>query len=363
MSLAPSHAGRSTPGGISRPTAARTLAYFYLAGAALVAVMVALPERQGGLAGQLAVGAAAGLTGAFLLVYPERIPRGGIHALLALGTVMVTALTAFEGTTGGVYVFYVWVALEAFYLLRRLDAAAEVAFAATAYGGVLLISPGPRPLHEWVIAMGVGVVAGVLLSVQRGRIDLLVASLDDAARTDPLTGLLNRRAFEELFEGEIERVTHSGGRLSVLLGDLDGFKGMNDRFGHEAGDAALVRVADDMIKWKRKVDTPARVGGEEFALVLPDTDERGAFLVAERLRRAAHRSFAEHPMPLTISFGVATFPEHGEDIRGLMRSADRALYAAKDLGKDRTAIYSAEVARVLARASARRGAASSSWRR
>ena len=130
---------------------------------------------------------------------------------------------------------------------------------------------------------------------------------------------------------------------------------MNDRFGHEAGDAALCQVAEDMLKWKRRVDTPARIGGEEFALLLPDTDERGAFLVAERLRRATHRSFAEDPLGLTISFGVATYPEHGEDLRALMRAADRALYAAKDLGKDRTAIYSAEVARVLARASGSQG--------
>ncbi len=143
----------------------------------------------------------------------------------------------------------------------------------------------------------------------------------------------------------------TGGRLSVLIGDLDGFKAVNDRFGHEAGDAVLCQVADDMLKWKRKIDTPARIGGEEFVAAPPDTDERGAYLVAERLRRATHRSFAEYPLPVTISFGVATQPEHGDDLRSLLRAADRALYAAKDLGKDRTAIFSAEVARVLARAS------------
>ena len=215
--------------------------------------------------------------------------------------------------------------------------------------------PDDRPVQHWLLVVGVGIVAGVLVAYQRGRIDALVASLDDAARTDPLTGLLNRRAFEELFEKELDRVHRSDGSLSVLLGDLDGFKAVNDRFGHEAGDAALCRVAEDMLKWKRRVDTPARIGGEELALLLPDTDERGAFLVAERLRRATHRSFAEDPMGLTISFGVATFPAHGDDLRSLMRAADRALYAAKDLGKDRTAIYSPEVARVLARASGSQG--------
>ena len=242
-------------------------------------------------------------------------------------------------------------ALEAFYFHGRAWAIAQVGIQAVAYAAVLAVLPGDRPVENWVLMVGVGIVTGAVAAYQRGKISTLVASLDDAARTDPLTGLLNRRAFEELFELELERVHRTGGRVSVLIGDLDGFKAVNDSFGHEAGDAVLAKVADDMLKWKRKIDTPARIGGEEFAVLLPDTDERGAYLVAERLRRATHRSFAEYPMPVTISFGVATQPEHGDDLRSLLRAADRALYAAKDLGKDRTAIFSAEVARVLARAS------------
>jgi HD-GYP domain-containing protein (c-di-GMP phosphodiesterase class II) len=92
----------------------------------------------------------------------------------------------------------------------------------------------------------------------------------------------------------------------------------------------------------------ARMGGEEFALLLPDTDERGAFLVAERLRRAVQRTFSETPLPITISFGIASWPDHGEETELLLRAADQALYAAKDLGKDRTVIYSAEVSGMLA---------------
>ena len=92
----------------------------------------------------------------------------------------------------------------------------------------------------------------------------------------------------------------------------------------------------------------ARVAGEEFALLLPETDERGAFIVAERLRRATHRSFAEATAGVKFSFGVATAPGHGTDGVGLLLSADRATAAAKDLGGDRTVIYSDEVARTLA---------------
>ena len=350
-------AARTLPNGImSRPAMARTLSYFYLAGGTLVLASLALPYGTDNLAGQAAVALAAYLAGAILYLLPERLPWAVIPATLALGTVLVSALVLCEGDGGSFYgLFYLWVAVESFYLLSRVGAAVQVGFMGLAYAGVLAVVPDDRPVQHWLLVVGVGIVAGVLVAYQRSRIDALVASLDDAARTDPLTGLLNRRAFEELFEKELDRVHRSDGSLSVLLGDLDGFKAVNDRFGHEAGDGVLRQVAEDMLKWKRRVDTPARIGGEELALLLPDTDERGAFLVAERLRRATHRSFAEDPMGLTISFGVATFPAHGDDLRSLMRAADRALYAAKDLGKDRTAIYSPEVARVLARASGSQG--------
>jgi diguanylate cyclase (GGDEF)-like protein/putative nucleotidyltransferase with HDIG domain len=195
------------------------------------------------------------------------------------------------------------------------------------------------------------VVAGLIVAYMRDRIERLVHRLTDAARTDPLTGLLNRRAFEELFELELERARRGGRNLSVLVGDLDGFKQVNDRLGHAAGDAALERLAADLEKWKRRIDAAARVGGEEFALLLPETDERGAFLVAERLRRAVLRTFSDDPLPITISFGLASWPEHGDDPELLMRAADQALYAAKDLGRDRSVIYSAEVASMLGRGS------------
>ena len=357
MGVGRSRAERALPDGImGRGAMARTLSYFYLAGGTLVLASLALPYDHERIAGQIAVSVVAYLAGAALFLLRERLPKIAIPVALALGTVLVTALVWCEGNGASFFgLFYLWVAVEAFYLLSRPGAALQMGLVAAAYGGVLATLPDDRPVQHWLMVVGVGIVAGVLVAYQRGRIDALVASLDDAARTDPLTGLLNRRAFEELFENELERAHRSNGRLSVLLGDLDGFKGVNDRFGHEAGDGVLRQVAEDMLKWKRRVDTPARIGGEEFSLLLPETDERGAFLVAERLRRATHRSFAEDPLGVTISFGVATYPDHGQDLRALMRAADRALYAAKDLGKDRTAIYSPEVARVLARASGSQG--------
>jgi len=200
------------------------------------------------------------------------------------------------------------------------------------------------PLLPYACALA---LAGFALRQHR-RIAALRARISNTARTDPLTGLLNRRALEEMLDTELERATRADRPLSVIVGDLDSFAAVNERHGHAAGDSALQLVAGDCLKWKRRIDQAARIGGEEFALLLPETDERGAFIVAERLRRATHRTFAEAAVPLTISFGVASSPAHGTDPVGLLRAADRAVAAAKDLGSDRTVIYSDEVARTLA---------------
>ena len=190
------------------------------------------------------------------------------------------------------------------------------------------------------------ILAGVAVR-QRGRLSALRTRIADANRTDPLTGLINRRAFEELLELELERAERGGRPMSVIVGDIDGFRHVNEQDGHAAGDAALQSIAGNALKWKRRIDVAARIGGEEFALLLPETDERGAFIVAERLRRAAHRSFAEATVGVKFSFGVATAPGHGGDPVELLRAADQAVAAAKDLGGDRTVIYSDEVARAL----------------
>src|ERR671917_147359 len=158
-------------------------------------------------------------------------------------------------------------------------------------------------------------VALVLLTVvfrQRRQIVALVERLSEASRTDQLTGLLNRRAFEELLGFELDRSRRTGRPVSVIVGEIDGMGQLNAERGHAAGDVALQQVAMDMSKWKRRIDSAGRIGGEKFGVLLPETDEQGAFLVAERLPRAARRSLAQDALPLTISFGVASYPEHGE---------------------------------------------------
>ena len=337
-------------GPLDRPAMARTLGLLYLSGAVLGLAALVVPLRPG--ANVPALLAVAGLTlcsAAAFFFGAKRLPPGAIHAGLALGTVLISAGIYFDGhasSVGGL--LYVWVSMLAFYFYDRLRALPQLVFIGASFAVVVSVLPAEVPFQRWLLTVGTAAFGGLVVSYLRDRINELVLRLTDAARTDPLTGLLNRRALEELFEVELERSRRTGRPLSVVVGDLDGFKAVNDHLGHHAGDRALHQVATELTKWKRRIDVAARMGGEEFALLLPETDERGAFLVAERLRRATQRCFGDDlKLPLTISFGVASYPDHGDDSEMLLHSADRALYAAKDLGKDRTVIYSAEVAQML----------------
>jgi diguanylate cyclase (GGDEF)-like protein len=196
-----------------------------------------------------------------------------------------------------------------------------------------------------VAALAFGVILALLALVvyQRRQVARLAARLSDAARIDPLTGLLNRSAFDELLDAELERSRRGGRPLSLLVGHVDG---LGLAAARRAGDAVLELVGRDLRKWKRRIDTAGRIGREEFALLLPDTDAGAAFLVAERLRRAAHRTFADEPMPVTISFGVAGHPDHGGEAGALLKAAERAMAAAKELGGDRSVVYHADEATV-----------------
>src|SRR5204862_6568243 len=127
-------------------------------------------------------------------------------------------------------------------------------------------------------------VVGILMAALRSRVDRLLNELAAVARTDSLTGLVNRREFEERFGAEVERSTRTGRPLSILVLDLDWFKEFNDRFGHSAGDRALTLLAEALRRATRTSDVLARLGGEEFAVLAPETDEKEGLLLAERLR-------------------------------------------------------------------------------
>ncbi len=165
------------------------------------------------------------------------------------------------------------------------------------------------------------------------------------AFTDFLTGLKTRGYFEQQLELEIKRSERKKTQFALLMADIDHFKQLNDRYGHHAGDQVLRDVAALLMKDMREVDTVARYGGEEFVLILPETGEAGAMLVAERLRRAVEqaRFFAGSPTApehLTISIGIGVFDTDAQFKRELIEAADAALYVAKGSGRNSVILYS-----------------------
>ena len=167
-------------------------------------------------------------------------------------------------------------------------------------------------------------------------------SCQEAAFTDHLTGLANRRRFERQLEREVARTERYGHPFCLLLIDVDDFKGVNDAHGHEAGDEALRRVANVIQSGTRGIDTGARIGGDEFAVILPETALARGLEVAERLRAAISSVEVEQGGRVTASIGVAELPmcaRGGDDLRA---AADAALYEAKRAGRDRTARAPAE---------------------
>jgi diguanylate cyclase (GGDEF)-like protein len=208
-----------------------------------------------------------------------------------------------------------------------------------------LIDAGVRPYQQRVIYAAAGSFALlVLLGLLFGR--PIVRSLGDFRRvasqavTDALTGLANRRSFDEELMLEWRRAARVGDPLALILADLDDFKKVNDTHGHQVGDEVLRKVGETLGSALRQVDMAARYGGEEFAVIVPETDLDGAVKLAERLRTELLKAQVElpdgTPLRVTASFGVAI---NGELARAeeLIAAADEALYEAKHAGKNRVA--------------------------
>lgn len=217
---------------------------------------------------------------------------------------------------------------------------------------VFLLSPyltlmnWPSLFAFFVFTAAIGISSGYmnrrqLEQIERQHRQLLEreALLRDLSIKDPLTGLYNRRYMEESFDREIESARRKGRSLAVILADVDNFKAINDTYGHVAGDLVLGYVADFFIENIRGSDIACRYGGDEFVLILPECPCREAAEKAEFMRRSISeteiRLQGQTLRGLTLSFGVAAFPENGSVREELVASADAALYSAKQAGKNR----------------------------
>jgi diguanylate cyclase (GGDEF)-like protein len=283
------------------------------------------------------------LIGLLCLIFARRLPASWItpELIVAMGFVSAGVLVSGEADSPFALI-YIWIAVVSWYFqpLRVAIGLTVLTVVVSAVTMAVAANPEDNAASWWLFVMAtLGAVSG-LAAVLRRRADQLVAALTDAASRDPLTGLLNRAAFEERADAELARARRHGLRFAVVLGDLDRFKCLNDNFGHRRGDEALRRFSALCSAATRAEDIVARVGGEEFALVLPGTDEAGALALGERLRKALHVGVtAPDGTPITASFGVSSYPEHGDDIKTLLHNADRAMYTAKSLGRDRTVAF------------------------
>ena len=337
---------------------ARVLSGLFAAGATLALLTLLLPHgSRASEAGLLGVVASAYLTAVLLFWRAGAVSRSALPPALASGALHITAVAYFSGQAPSPLVFfYLWIFLYSAYFFSRRETAVQIGLTGFAYAGLLAVRPPDTGAAAWwVVGVGTLLVAAVLVLAMRSRVELLIEKLFDSARTDPLTQLTNRRGFREALDLDLERARRSEKPMTILVGDLDHFKDVNDRAGHHGGDQALRRVAAFLDGSKRQIDTVARVGGEEFALLLPDTDGPGAFVVAERLRTAIRDSFAGDLVQLTISFGIATFPDAGQTPAALLHAADEALYAAKESGRNRTVVHSATTRALLTAPRGRRG--------
>jgi len=167
--------------------------------------------------------------------------------------------------------------------------------------------------------------------------------LEEMAYIDPLTGTLNRRKFEELSTIEFKRSLRYTKNLTLLMLDIDHFKAINDTYGHAVGDEVLKHFTSVCLKMARSLDVIARVGGEEFVVMLPETDEEGAYVFAERFRKSIESSSVtinEHIINYTVSIGISVLHvDEDKHISDIIKRADEALYRAKESGRNRTVIF------------------------
>ena len=335
--------------------AARAQAYLFIAAGAIgsLGVLLPHPERYDA-AGLLAIQGASFAAAVLLLVLGARTPDWVATCGPFGATVLTSLAIVLTGTSTSAYLlFYMWVAFYAFYFLSRRQSVCLCLFAVFNYAAVVLGSrmfgytatgiDANQDVPAFVLITGTIVVAGVFLVQLRERVGRLIEQLTDAASTDPLTGLLNRRGFQSVIDNELARAERSGHTFSLLLVRLRLLQAPQrpPRPPRRRRGAAGHRAAARGQQAPHRRGRPGRGRGVR-ARAPRDRPARGL----HRRRAAARRfgqSFADQPVPLTMSLGVATYPIHGMTADALLRSSDEALYAAKSLGRDRTVLYSAEV--------------------
>jgi diguanylate cyclase (GGDEF)-like protein len=271
-----------------------------------------------------------------LLSLGPRLPRWSLAPLGPLGVMLIAyALTTTPGAGDGA-VLYIWPVLWMTFFFARRGALVSVACVGVAHAIVLISLPSADSYPgRWVDVMVCAcVVAGVVLTLVN-RNDELLSRLLGQARTDPLTGLLNRRGFDERAALELAHARRESRSIALAAFDIDYFKCINDEWGHEVGDRVLARTGDLLAAQSREIDVVARTGGEEFAVLLPGSDSADAEAFTQRVRLALEEEQPSGLPSVRLSAGVLA-GNPAPDIETMLRGADTALYRAKRTGRNRT---------------------------
>ena len=323
--------------------AARSLMYVFLVGALVAGAALASPVGTGLDEARIAItGGCAAMIALLLFAGYDRLPTWTLSVFLLCGSMLIEwSLIGSNDSSSPFLLFYLWVVFYAFYFLSKSQAAMQTAFIGMAYAVVLEM--GDESLKasvvRWIVFTLALVVAGLLVRVMRERIDNLIRSLDEASRTDMLTGLLDSQGYEELLEKELERARRSGNRLGVVVARIDGEGGVRDRLPERKADDLLAAVGREIGGTIRLNDEAARIEDDLFTIVCPYTDEQGAVVMAERIGALVRDRCPGEDGPTTLSFGVASYPKHGAAADAIMHAVRQALDEARSLGGDRAVTY------------------------
>jgi diguanylate cyclase (GGDEF)-like protein len=271
-----------------------------------------------------------------LLLFGPRLPRPALAMLGPVGVLLIAAALAATPGAGDGAILYVWPVLWMTFFFGPKGGVAIVCCVGVAHAGTLLAVPAASSYPgRWLDVMASASVLVVITAMLARRNRDLLTVLASEARTDSLTGLLNRRGFDERAEIELTRARREGSSIAVVVFDIDYFKRINDEWGHDTGDAVLARTAAVLADQTRDIDVVARLGGEEFGVLLPESDTEGAAELADRARDAVSKAQSSGLPPVRMSAGLAA-AKAPETTQELLQAADVALYRAKRSGRDRT---------------------------
>jgi diguanylate cyclase (GGDEF)-like protein len=322
----------------------RIVSWTFLIATAIIVLATGLwPDTETAILALLA------LAGLVVIVLHDILPPTalGSSRFIVEGTLAISGAAILVALTGGVtspffFAFPLIVAGAAF-VVGPVETTALTIVAGLSFVAAALIGSPSSALDASAAALiAVDLVALVLLVYVAMVIAREQRSVRDAAirlsTIDPLTTLFNRAFFFAAVEREMARSARSGRGFCLLMMDLDGLKEINDRMGHYHGDRVLRAVSDVIASGVRRIDVAARYGGDEFVVLLPETDPTGAFVLAEKIRLGVRAMPIELPVVgprPSLSVGVVCYPDDGRTVDDLMISADGAMYASKRAGKDR----------------------------